>query len=678
MALILGWIALAATAYKVAHLQHDYINWDPFEILGVDPSASLKDIKKAYHKLSLVYHPDKETGDPKKFMMISKAYAALTEEEARKNWEAYGNPDGPGATSFGIALPSWIVEKENSLLVLGAYALVFMIALPTVVGIWWYRSVKYGDDEVLLDTTQLYYYFIHKSPSMVSKRVIMIIAASPEFEKSHNSEIIERPSDNIEVPQLIRQITNLGEKNKEKPLCYGYSIKARALLYAHLSRLKLPPNTLEVDKNYVVKKCPLLIQEFVQCVAQLTMLALAGKIQRIPTLGTLENAMRWSALIVQALWDCKSPLLQLPHINEDRLRFFSTKKRSVRTLQQLAALRDDERRSMLHVLSDEQYEDVVVVLANMPHLEVETKCEVLDDEDSSNITAGSIVTITVTLTRKPLSTLFLDDKVSENGSTSHGKVLSSSSSLATSGSQLSNATLTGEDGQDEASEQVTNSNNTDATDTPKYRAWERSNKKKGKGGKNKKKQIAQKKKQQQQNAPATSVIIADDKCAGDSSDNESNADESDTGSDSHRGQASDSDTEKDIARRSNDDDEDEDWDNFNSRSATRSKVLETKAKISHTVHCPYFPEEKQEFWWIYLADRKRQALISIPVLLTNLVDKESVELKLRAPDSPGIYPYSVIVRSDSYVDFDVTKHIRVRDKHHSLPFAFIQFIFSFT
>lgn len=682
MALILGWIALAATAYKVAHLQHDYINWDPFEILGVDPSASLKDIKKAYHKLSLVYHPDKETGDPKKFMMISKAYAALTEEEARKNWEAYGNPDGPGATSFGIALPSWIVEKENSLLVLGAYALVFMIALPTVVGIWWYRSVRYGDDEVLLDTTQLYYYFIHKSPSMMSKRVLMIVAASPEFEKSHNSEIIERPSDNIEVPQLIRQIPNLGEKNKEKPLCYGYSIKARALLYAHLSRQKLPANTLEVDKNYVVKKCPLLLQEFVQCVAQLTMLALAGKIQRKPTLDTLEFAMKWSALIVQALWDSKSPFFQLPHIIDDRV--FSYKKHPARSLQQLAAMRDDTRRSMLHSLSDEQYEDLMVVLGNMPHLDVETKCEVLDDEDSSNITAGSIVTITVTLTRSPLSTLFIDDRVTENGSSSlnRGKIVSSSTAVTASGLNSTNATPTGEEGEDEASELVTNSNNTDATDTPKYRAWERSNKKKGKGGKNKKKQIqAQKKKNHpvivnehlkhsKKVAESTGDSNEKSKLLENDSDHEqqnlsdnddSNADESDTGSDSHTGQASDSDTEKDIARRSNDDDDDEDWDNFNSTSSTRSKVLEKKGKISHTVHCPYFPEDKQEFWWIYLADRKRKALISIPVLLTNLVDKESVELKLRAPDIPGIYSYSVIVRSDSYVDFDVTKHIKVTD-----------------
>lgn len=76
--------------------------------------SSKVEVKKAYKTLSLKLHPDKPTGDEKAFMMLNKAYMALTDDEARKNWEKYGNPDGPGAMSFGIALPSWIVEKENS------------------------------------------------------------------------------------------------------------------------------------------------------------------------------------------------------------------------------------------------------------------------------------------------------------------------------------------------------------------------------------------------------------------------------------------------------------------------------------------------------------------------------------------------------------------------------------
>ncbi|CAC5415557.1 SEC63 [Mytilus coruscus] len=180
----------------------EYVEYDPYMELDVDRGASQKEIKKAYRKLSLIFHPDKETGDHKKFMRIAKAYAALTDEETMKNWEEYGNPDGPGVTKFGIALPKWIIEKENSIWVLAVYGLLFMVLLPVVVGAWWYRSIKFSKDQVLLDTTRLYYYFFQKIPNMMLKKVVMVLAGSFEFDKFHNQEIVERPSDNEEVPQF--------------------------------------------------------------------------------------------------------------------------------------------------------------------------------------------------------------------------------------------------------------------------------------------------------------------------------------------------------------------------------------------------------------------------------------------------------------------------------------------
>lgn len=74
----------------------------------------------------------------------------------------------------------------------------------------------------------------------------------------------------------MKELGNVGEKNKERPLCYSYSIKARSLLHAHLSRLNLP-HTLESDKLVILSKCPFLLQEFIACCSQLTMLALAGR-----------------------------------------------------------------------------------------------------------------------------------------------------------------------------------------------------------------------------------------------------------------------------------------------------------------------------------------------------------------------------------------------------------------
>lgn len=49
-------------------------NFDPYEILGIPLGASQTEIKKAYRKLSLILHPDKDTGDEKAFMKLSKAY----------------------------------------------------------------------------------------------------------------------------------------------------------------------------------------------------------------------------------------------------------------------------------------------------------------------------------------------------------------------------------------------------------------------------------------------------------------------------------------------------------------------------------------------------------------------------------------------------------------------------
>uniref|UniRef100_A0A1W7R9M8 Translocation protein SEC63 n=1 Tax=Hadrurus spadix TaxID=141984 RepID=A0A1W7R9M8_9SCOR len=652
--LLTGWVCLFATGYKVVHLQHDYVAWDPFEILQIDPASSMSEIKKAYRRLSLIYHPDKETGDEKKFMMIAKAYAALTDEEARKNWETYGNPDGPGATSFGIALPSWIVEKENSVWVLGLYALVFMVALPVAVGIWWYRSVKFGGDQVLLDTTQLYYYFIHKTPYMILKRVLMVLAASMEFERSHNSEIIERPSDNFEVPQLIKELPFLGEKNRERPLCYGYSIKARALLHAHLGRMKLPPNTLDIDRMYVVKKCPYLLQEFVQCASQLTMLALAGRIARMPNLDTLESAMKLCSMIVQALWDNKSPLLQLPHVTEDMLRHFTTRRRNIRNIRQLACMKNDERRALLRSLSDDQYEDVMNVLSKIPIIEIDVRSEVLDDEESCNITAGAIVTVTVTLLRRPMSTLFNQDHTNEPE--------------------------VEEPAEDNESQQQTTADQSPHIRKPKV--WEKQKKKKGGRGKNKRrpplkttanstvnKKVVQQQQQQQQHAietkPQNKHPEEKTKTVADSEDSGESDSESD-GASSHSGSTGDHDDASEDKGSGNRDrqvrlheEDDDEWEKFQQKMAKKEKVLETKSKKSHSVHCPFFPEDKQEYWWVYIADKKRHSLITAPYLMTNLVEKEEVELKFTAPSKPGIYPYSVIVRSDSYLDLDVMKIIKM-------------------
>lgn len=79
---------------------------DYYEVLGVSKTATADEIKKAYRKLALKYHPDKNPGDKEaqeKFIEAAEAYEILSNDEKRQKYDQFGHNMGPQGFPGGNA-----------------------------------------------------------------------------------------------------------------------------------------------------------------------------------------------------------------------------------------------------------------------------------------------------------------------------------------------------------------------------------------------------------------------------------------------------------------------------------------------------------------------------------------------------------------------------------------------
>lgn len=77
---------------------------DYYEILGVSKSASADEIKKAYRKVAMQYHPDRNPGDKvaeENFKEAAEAYEVLSDQEKRAQYDRYGHAGMAGGRGFG-------------------------------------------------------------------------------------------------------------------------------------------------------------------------------------------------------------------------------------------------------------------------------------------------------------------------------------------------------------------------------------------------------------------------------------------------------------------------------------------------------------------------------------------------------------------------------------------------
>ncbi|MQL92476.1 hypothetical protein Taro_025099, partial [Colocasia esculenta] len=374
LTLVLLWVVMAVLVYYIKHISRETQPFEPFSILGLEPGVSDSEIKKAYRRLSIQYHPDKNP-DPEahKYFVefISKAYQALTDPVSRENYEKYGHPDGRQGLQMGIALPQFLLNIDGAsggVLLLGIVGV--GILLPLIVAVVYLsRSAKYTGNYVMHNTLSAYVYFM--KPSLAPSKVLDVFIKASEY-----MEIPVRRSDDEPLQKLflaVRSELNLDLKNirteqakfwKQHPAL----IKTELLIQAQLTRESAAlPSALQSDFKRVLELAPRLLEELFKAVPLSARKATGGSAEGI------------------------APFLQLPHFSETIVKKIARKK--VRTLQELQDMSMEDRAELLTQvvgLSSSEAHDVGVVLEMMPNITVDITCET---EGEEGIQEGDIVTM---------------------------------------------------------------------------------------------------------------------------------------------------------------------------------------------------------------------------------------------------------------------------------------------
>jgi translocation protein SEC63 len=377
---VVGWAIIAYMVYLMsvtARLAPQI--WNPYDILDIGMSSTEKQINSRYRKLSVTMHPDKRQPGVNnnltseaindEWVEIVKAYKALTDEEIRNNFIQYGNPDGKQSTSFGIALPHFLIAEGNGKYVLMFYGILLGIGLPWLVGKWWYGMQKMTKERILV--TSAGNMFKEFKDRMDGGDVASTLSSAMEYQEILPSSKADTGLGKLEKKLQETSDLNLGMLAKDKKLLSELDDATRrktlALIWAYLGRIDLDDRTLEAEK-YEVAPTALRLTE------ALSSIGLAYGFTQ-PVLSIYQMAQSLTQAIPPT--SLNLPLLQLPHFNTEIIQKIEAKTASTTkehlTIQSFMALPSEQRQALAQAagLANDRLKQAEKVARQLPYLRIE-------------------------------------------------------------------------------------------------------------------------------------------------------------------------------------------------------------------------------------------------------------------------------------------------------------------
>jgi translocation protein SEC63 len=372
--------------------------FDPYEILDLLPTASKQEIKSQYKQLARKLHPDKNPGDPdanQKYILLNKAYTCLTDENAMASCEKFGSPDGAsGAFQVGIALPSFLLKKENKLVILGLFFILLLIVLPALVFYFYQTSEdldEYGTNKSFLPLA----IEIFKNENILYKNFIEIIVMTDEIKP-----FLGAKPEQIAALEKIRDLEFVPKFGLQR---FRPFLKPFYILHAYMTGKPIAP-VLQNDLCEILKAVVKVLNSLTDFSIQLYLdKRFATYVLGKPlSFSSIERLINFSQSFYQGLWLHEPSLLQLPYFTRDNI---GSLKRKLKKIESLANLREQEDiKGKLTEIFDKDnsvpIDDILKANEAISNLEIDPQAFVeIEGSVDNEIYMGDIFTIRINIKR---------------------------------------------------------------------------------------------------------------------------------------------------------------------------------------------------------------------------------------------------------------------------------------
>ena len=238
-------------------------------------------------------------------------------KKQKKNFEKYGNPDGPGSMRVSIGLPSFVLEKKNHMPILLLFVVFILIIFPSCFIAWYNSSESYNESGIKVDNMGIFYEFMNEN--ILLRQMPYVLGRAKEFEELSIGSDEEKP--------LIKTYNHYKDSMCKHKLetVHPSNKKAICIYYTYLDRETIKIDNYQKDLEYALSLSDLFIETILKMCLDLTLFHQEQNVKKIKNFGyeCMKIVYEFSQNLHQQISHSQNlyaPFFQLPYFNINKIQ----------------------------------------------------------------------------------------------------------------------------------------------------------------------------------------------------------------------------------------------------------------------------------------------------------------------------------------------------------------------